>query len=71
MKKKKDPVFAAALLFILTIVIYAVVSCIKVQESNQITGSFTNIPLETKLYIFPWILIFSFICIVVYMHLKK
>jgi hypothetical protein len=71
MKKKKDPTVYAAFLFIMTIVIYAIVSCIKVQEANKITSSFAKIPLETKIYIFPWILIFLFIGIVVCLHFKK
>ena len=71
MKKKKDPILCAALLFILTIIFYAVVTGIKIQEANKITGSFVKIPLETKLYILPWILIFIFICTMIYMHIKN
>ena len=71
MKKRINCALGVAFLVIITIVIYGIVTGLKIQEANQITGSFVKIPLDTKFFVFPWILVFLFACIIVYLHCKK
>ncbi|MBW2966587.1 hypothetical protein KY342_05775 [Candidatus Woesearchaeota archaeon] len=58
-------------IFITGIMIYSIIEGINTQKPNEITGSFVKVPLQTKLYIIPWILLFLLIIINFYICRKK